>query len=142
MVEGKDIRFAYKKPVLNGVSFTIERGELLTVLGANGAGKSTLLKIIIGLLRPKSGEVLLDGQNLRNLSRREIAKRIGYVAQEASVRFPLTALEFVLQGRFAQGSILGFESEEDVREAEWAMQLTETDIYKGSLVSELSGGER
>ncbi len=142
MIEAREIRFDYKTPILNGVSFAIEAGELLTVLGANGAGKSTLLKIVTGLLRPKSGEVILDGNNLHRLSRREVAKRIGYVAQEASIRFPLTALEYVLQGRFAQGSLLGFESEEDVRAAADAMHLTETDSFKSGLVNELSGGER
>jgi iron complex transport system ATP-binding protein len=142
MLEAREIRFAYHAPVVNSVSFAVESGELLAVLGANGAGKSTLLKIVTGLLRPQSGEVYLDGKSLHTLSRRDIARRIGYVAQEASVRFPLTALEFVLQGRFAQGNILGFETEEDVCAAEEAIQLTETEIFAGSLVHELSGGER
>ena len=109
MLEATGIRFAYHAPVVNDVSFTIDSGGLLAVLGANGAGKSTLLKIVTGLLRQQSGEVYLDGKSLHTLSRRNIARRIGYVAQEASVRFPLTALEFVLQGRFAQGNILGFD---------------------------------
>jgi iron complex transport system ATP-binding protein len=142
MITVKELGFAYKTTVLEGVSFAVGVGELLAILGANGAGKSTLLKLITGLLRPKTGEVLIDGESLRMLPRRRMARLIGYVAQEASIRFPLTALEFVLQGRFAQGSILGFESDEDVREAEGAMRLTATENFKGCLVNELSGGER
>lgn len=142
MLEVLDIRFAYRNAVLQGISFAVERGDLLAVLGPNGAGKSTLLKIIVGLLRPAVGDVRLDGQPLRSLSRRAAAKLIGYVPQEATVRFPLTALEFVLQGRFAHGRLLGFESEEDLREAQRAMQLTETAGFAGRLLNELSGGER
>jgi iron complex transport system ATP-binding protein len=86
--------------------------------------------------------VILDGRPLESISRREIARLIGYVAQESSVLFPLTAMEFVLQGRFAQGRILGFESDEDVREASRAMEMTETEEFAGRLIGELSGGER
>jgi len=59
-----------------------------------------------------------------------------------SVRFPLTAMEFVLQGRFAQGRLLGFETNEDLSEAKRAMEMTETYAFACRLVNELSGGER
>jgi iron complex transport system ATP-binding protein len=142
MLEVRDIRFEYATAVLKGISFQVERGELLAVLGPNGAGKSTLLKILIGLLSPSAGEVLLDGKPLASLPRKAAARLIGYVAQETSVRFPLTAMEFVLQGRFAQGRLLGFETAEDVREAKRAMEMTETYEFACRLVNELSGGER
>jgi len=58
------------------------------------------------------------------------------------MRFPLTAMELVLQGRFAQGRLIGFESSRDINEAEWAMRLTETFEYAAQPVTELSGGER
>ena len=142
MLEVRDIRFRYTKPVLKGVSFTAGRGELLAVLGPNGSGKSTLIKIIVGMLKPESGVVLIDGRNPASMSRRDAARLIGYVAQESAVRFPLTAMELVLQGRFAQGGLVGFESERDVSEAEWAMRVTETTEFAASPVTELSGGER
>ena len=142
MLQVSDIRFSYSKPVLKGVSFTVGRGELLAVLGPNGSGKSTLIKIIVGLLRPDSGHVLIGAENPASMSRRNAARLIGYVAQESAVRFPLTAMELVLQGRFAQGGLVGFESERDVAEAEWAMRATDTMEFAASLVTELSGGER
>ena len=80
--------------------------------------------------------------NLASISRRESAQLVGYVAQDSSLRFPLTAMELVLQGRFAQGRLIGFESERDVREAEWAMDVTETSEFGGRSLDELSGGER
>lgn len=124
------------------MSFTVGSGELLAVLGPNGSGKSTLIKIIVGMLKPENGSISIGGQNPASLSRRDAARLIGYVAQESAVRFPLTAMELVLQGRFAQGGLIGFESERDVLEAEWAMRVTETTEFAASLVTELSGGER
>jgi iron complex transport system ATP-binding protein len=142
MLNLRDIHFSYAGPVLKGVSFDVAAGDLLAVIGPNGSGKSTLLKIILGFMSPSEGSVILDGRPLKSMSRRQAARLIGYVAQESSVRFPLTAMEFVLQGRFAQGRILGFESDEDVREANRAMEMTETKQFAGRLVGELSGGER
>ena len=142
MLQVRDIRFSYVEPVLKGLSFEVGSGKTLAVLGPNGSGKTTLLKTVVGILSPSSGTVLIDGRNLTRASRREAARLVGYVAQESAVRFPLTAMEFVLQGRFAQGRLVGFESEEDVREAERAMNLTETTSFSSRIVSELSGGER
>jgi len=142
MLQVQDIEFRYAAPVLKRLSFELGTDELVAVLGPNGSGKSTLLKIIVGILEPASGRVLLDGRDLLSMSRREAARHIGYVPQDSAVRFPLTAMEFVLQGRFAQGKLLGFESEEDVSAARWAMEMTETTQFAGRFVGELSGGER
>lgn len=142
MLEVSDIRFEYAAAVLKGITFRVAGGELLSVLGPNGAGKSTLLKIIMGLLTPASGKVSIEGQNIASLPRKKAAQLIGYVAQETVIRFPLTAMEFVLQGRFAQGRLLGFESDEDLSAARRAMEMTETEPFAGRLVGELSGGER
>jgi iron complex transport system ATP-binding protein len=142
MLQVHDIRFSYAEPVLKGLSFEVGAGEMLAVLGPNGSGKSTLLKTIVGILSPSSGTVSICGRDLATTSRRQAARLVGYVAQESTVRFPLTAMEFVLQGRFAQGRLIGFESDEDVREAARAMEMTETSPFESRLVSELSGGER
>lgn len=142
MLQVRAIKFSYSKPVLKGVSFNVGSGELFALLGPNGSGKSTLIKIIVGLLKPESGSAQIDGRDAASMSRRDLARVIGYVAQESAVRFPLTAMELVLQGRFAQGRLIGFESERDVQEAEWAMRMTETTAFAASPVTELSGGER
>jgi iron complex transport system ATP-binding protein len=142
MLQLSEIKFSYSTPVLKGVSLTVSNGELLAVLGPNGSGKTTLIKIIVGMLKPESGFVSIDGKNPASISRREAARLIGYVAQESTVLFPLTAMELVLQGRFAQGSLIGFESDRDVSEAEWAMRITETTKFAATPVTELSGGER
>jgi len=137
-----NIAFGYDAPVLRDISFALEAGEILAILGPNGSGKTTLLKLAAGILKPAGGQVAILGNDIRAMSRRQIARAIGYVAQESSIRFPLTTMEFVLQGRFAQGRLLGFESEHDVAEATRAMKLTETCQFASRLVGELSGGER
>jgi iron complex transport system ATP-binding protein len=142
MLKVTGIRFSYAEAVIKALSFEVGSGELLAVLGPNGSGKSTLLKIIAGILSPDSGRVLINDRNLSSISRREAARLIGYVAQDSVIRFPLTAMEFVLQGRFAQGRLIGFESDDDIEEAMRAMKLTETTQFAGRPVIELSGGER
>lgn len=142
MLEVRDIDFSYSEPLLKGVSFEAAAGDVLAVLGPNGSGKSTLVKIILRLLKPSRGNVKIEGRNIAKMSRREIAASAGYVAQESVVRFPLTAMEYVLQGRFAQGRLIGFESEQDLIEARRAMELTDTIDYACRPVMELSGGER
>jgi iron complex transport system ATP-binding protein len=142
MLEARKISFRYAKPVLKDISFDVGAGDLFAVLGPNGSGKSTLIKVIVGMLKPESGTVSIDGRDPASMSRRDIARIVGYVAQESIVRFPLTTMELVLQGRFAQGRLIGFESERDISEAEWAMHVTETHEYATRPVTELSGGER
>jgi iron complex transport system ATP-binding protein len=142
MLEVREIRFSYSEAVLKGISFDLSSKEMLVVLGPNGSGKSTLLKTIVRVLEAESGSILLDGRDINRMPRRQTARLIGYVAQEASTRFPLTAMEYVLQGRFAQGRLVGFESEEDVREAAQAMEMTETSDFASRFIDELSGGER
>ena len=142
MLQVRDIRFSYAEPVLKRLSFEVGAGQLLAVVGPNGSGKSTLLKIIVGILQPEGGSVLVAGRDMSSIKRREAARLIGYVAQDSAVRFPFTAMEFVLQGRFAQGRLIGFESEQDILEATRAMELTNTTQFAARLVVELSGGER
>lgn len=142
MLEARDISFSYQDPVLKQLSFEVRSGELLAVLGPNGSGKSTLLRIIVRVLSPGSGFLSLDGRNLSSMSRRESARLIGYVPQESTVRFPMTAMEYVLQGRFAQGRFVGFESDEDVLEATRAIEMTDTSKFADRLIGHLSGGER
>ncbi|MEJ2642678.1 MAG: ABC transporter ATP-binding protein [Desulfosarcinaceae bacterium] len=93
------IAFSYNShPVLAEVSFTLRQGEILGVLGINGAGKSTLLQCLNRLLAPRRGRVLVDEEDLATLSRRAVARRMGYVPQ----RHPqsnLTVFEAVLLGR-------------------------------------------
>ena len=120
-----EVYFGYDRQVLRGITLAVQAGEIVALLGPNGTGKSTLLAIAHGALHPQTGEVLFDGQPLNRFSRRELASRIAVVAQSSEVRFPLTALEYVLTGRFAHSGALGFDSPHDLEVAMKA--LTDTD---------------
>lgn len=142
MLEVKELQFEYSWPVLEGVSFAVEKGEMLAVLGPNGSGKSTLLKILARIMDADGGTVNLMGREISSFTRRELAGLIGYVAQQSTIRFPMTAIEYVLQGRFSHGSLLGFESDQDLHEARVAMEMTETLDFSDRRIDQLSGGER
>lgn len=94
-----NIEFSYNShPVLSDVNFSLDRGQIMCVLGVNGAGKSTLLKCLNRILKPRRGSVSVDGKNLLLMSQNSVARRIGYVPQ----RHPETRLmvfEAVLMGR-------------------------------------------
>jgi energy-coupling factor transport system ATP-binding protein len=86
LVKFEDVAFGYdpENEVLHGINLEIKRGDVIAVLGANGAGKTTFVKHAIGLLKPKSGRVLVNGQDTRQLSVAEIARTLGYVFQSPS----------------------------------------------------------
>lgn len=86
LVEFKDVAFGYESgpEVLHGINLQIRRGDVIAVLGPNGAGKTTLVKHAIGLLKPKRGKVLINGQDTHQLSVAEIASTLGYVFQSPS----------------------------------------------------------
>jgi len=94
-----NLLFGYNShPVLDGVSFVLEKGRMLGVLGINGAGKSTLLKCLNRILSPRKGAVFLAGKNLLQMNRREIARQIGYLPQKSGDS-QLSVYESVLLGR-------------------------------------------
>lgn len=128
--------------VIKDVDFTLRENKIVAVLGANGAGKTTLLKSLNGSLPITKGTILLGDQPLESYSRREIAQKIAVVAQENETKFPVSVLEFVLSGRFAHGGVFGWESEDDLRIAENALEMCDLKDYEARLMNELSGGER
>lgn len=143
MLEARDITLKYGPcEVVTGVSLRVAPGTLTAVIGPNGAGKSTLMRGLNGTLRPAAGEIRLDGQPLAHYARRTISRRVAVVAQEAELRFPVTVLEFVLGGRYAQVGAWGWETERDVALARAALRETDLDNYETRLMNELSGGER
>jgi energy-coupling factor transport system ATP-binding protein len=86
LVQFKDVAFGYDKEtlVLHSINLSIHKGDIIALLGANGAGKTTMVKHAIGLLKPVSGKVLVEGRDTKDLSVAEIAKTLGYVFQSPS----------------------------------------------------------
>ncbi|MFO7875940.1 MAG: ABC transporter ATP-binding protein [Desulfovermiculus sp.] len=127
--------------VLESVSFFVPRGELLVVIGPNGSGKSTLLKSLAGILRPQSGQVEILGRDISTRSRREMARKVALVPQQASVAASYTVLETVLMGRYPHQGLLGLESARDMQVAREAMHSTRIEHLQDRSLAQLSGGE-
>ena len=139
-----DIVFAYGggRPVLSGLSLAVGRGRLVNILGPNGSGKTTLLRILVGLLKPASGDVWLTGVRLADCPRAALARRVAYVPQDTHSTLGFTVLETVLMGRSPHTGALGFESSGDWLAAREALCMTETEPFAERSMDELSGGER
>lgn len=127
---------------MQDVSFALEAGKIIALLGANGAGKTTLLKSLNSSLPVAKGAILLDGKELRAFSRREIAQKIAVIAQETETKFPVSVLEFVLAGRFAHGAAFGWETADDLRIAIDCLNSCDLANYESRRMNQLSGGER
>jgi iron complex transport system ATP-binding protein len=143
MLEAQNISIKYGVcAVVEDVSFKLEAGKIIALLGANGAGKTTLLKALNGGLPAAKGSVLLDGKELKNYSRREIARRMAVIAQETETKFPVSVLEFVLAGRFAHGTAFGWETAADLAIAVDSLRQCDLANYEARQMNQLSGGER
>ena len=142
-LEVEDLGFAYPgRAVLDGVSFSVERGERFGILGQNGSGKSTLVRLLSRVLAPERGHVRLDGRELHELATRDLARRIAVVPQETALDFPFSVLEVVLMGRAPHLGGFGFEGDRDVQAAERAMAEAGIAHLAARSFHELSGGEK
>ena len=141
MMEVKNLSFHYKgaQEVLKDVSFKMEPGQFLAILGNNGVGKSTLLKCFNHILRPDSGQVLLNGKDLLHISSREVAKQVAFVSQSVP-NTQMTVHDVVMLGRrpYMQW---GF-TEQDHAIVHDAMDRLGVEQMRGRFLSQLSGGEK
>ena len=142
MLEIRNLTFRYSSRapmVLQGADLSLENGEIGILLGKNGSGKTTLFKTILGILRPLSGEILFDGEDLMKMDRRKRARLLGYVPQD--IRFgDLTVFDTVLTGRVSCfGYTPGTKDTDAVLSILHEMKLEE---FASRKVNELSGGER
>ncbi|HVE92957.1 MAG TPA: metal ABC transporter ATP-binding protein [Actinomycetota bacterium] len=128
-------------PVLDDVSLEVRRGEFVALVGPNGAGKTTLLKVLLGLLQPQSGQVLLFGQDPRDMKDRQL---IGYVPQRPGVAagLPATVEEVVTTGRLSSRRWWRRAARQDRDAVDHALMAVGLESDRHRRVSELSGGEQ
>ncbi len=141
-LEIKDLSFSYgkkKEKVLDNISFSLEKGEIGILLGRNGIGKSTLLKLIANLIKPTSGVILVENEDIFSLSRNSLAKKISYLPQQIDIPSRLVKDEVML-GRLPNSFFFNSKKDEEIVKT----CLKEVDIEKLSYkyTNELSGGER
>jgi iron complex transport system ATP-binding protein len=143
VLELDDVRFGYEaRRVIDGVTVTVERGEVLAVVGPNSAGKTTLVRLISKVLVPSRGAVRLDGVDVGRLGRVDVARTIAVVPQEVALAFPFTVLEFVLSGRYPHATTGFFDGPDGLRLAREALDTVGVADLGERLVTALSGGER
>ncbi len=142
-IEFKNVSFSYgEAPILNNVSFAIPEGDYAGVIGPNGGGKTTIIKIALGLLEPRSGEVLIFGMHPDKFPGKS---HIGYVPQKAgqpNPYFPATVREVVASGRTPGSRIFPKMSKSEKSAIESVMEASGISHLQNRLVSDLSGGER
>jgi len=137
LFEVKNLSLGYEKEnIINNISFSVNDGDFIIVVGKNGAGKSTLIKGILGLIKPKSGEIVFDDSLNKKL--------IGYMPQETKVEqsFPASVFEIVLSGRINKMGFRPFYNKEDKAKANEALKILNIYDIKDKSFCDLSGGQR
>ncbi|MGE8205445.1 ABC transporter ATP-binding protein [Heyndrickxia sp. NPDC080065] len=128
--------------IIKELNLEIPKGEVTVFLGGNGCGKSTLLRSIARLLKPKSGCIFLEGNDIAKLSTKEVAKKMSILPQSPTVPEGLTVLQLVKQGRYPHQSWLKQWSEKDEIKVNSALKATGLEHLKERTVDSLSGGQR
>ena len=127
--------------IIDSISFSLTRGEIIGVVGANGSGKTTLIRSIAGLLEPDMGSVSVEGVDASELQHGDRARIISYMPQQVGSH-PFTAFEAVLMGRYPHLGRLQLEGIKDREIAFSAMKRTRTESFADRRLDTLSGGER
>lgn len=128
--------------IVRDISLQVSRGEFVGLLGPNGSGKSTLLRMIYRILRPASGSVCMDGQNIWQRSARDNARAMAVLAQENAGEFDLCVRDVVLMGRTPHQSAFARDSDEDFRIVAESLAQVHAQPLTGRMFSTLSGGEK
>ncbi|AXK46065.1 SIP domain-containing protein [Brachybacterium saurashtrense] len=143
LIQAQHLHLAYdRREIVRDLTLTLPEGRITIIVGANGSGKSTLLRGMSRLLAPRSGSVLLDGQDLHSLRGKELARRLGLLPQSPVAPDGVTVRELVTRGRFPHQGLFPQWSAEDERAVAEALAATRTDDLQDRLLEELSGGQR
>lgn len=143
VLEARGLRLAYdKRTIIDGLDLSIQTGTFTTLLGANGSGKSTLLKAFGRILTPSAGDVLLDGESIRKIHNRDVAKRLAILPQNPVAPPGTSVFELVMRGRNPHQSWARPWSAEDAAIADAAIDATGLSDVADRDVLTLSGGQR
>lgn len=143
LMEVKNLSFSFdKRTIFENINFSIEKGDVLCILGPNGTGKTTLIKCLNGLYEVDSGEINVEGKNIKSLSFSEISRYIGYIPQSHIPSFPFSVLEVVLMGRAPYINLTESPRKEDKEIAINSLKTLGIEDLKDKEYTNLSGGER
>jgi len=143
MLKSKNLNFSYRdQKVLRNINFEAEKGEFVSILGANGSGKTTFFQCMQGLLTPDAGKILLDGENIKKMTKKEIARKIAVVPQESKNIFDYQVLDMVLMGINPWLSFTEQPGVDSYQKAEEILAELEILELKNKSFNKISGGER
>lgn len=139
----ENIRYSYDKgaEILHGVSAAFARGKITALIGANGCGKSTMLNLIAGVMKPDSGKILLNGNDISSVKRTVVARHIAVVHQSNTAPGDMTVEKLVSVGRTPYRGMFRSSGAEDAEAVRKALDDTNTAGYACRTVSALSGGQ-
>ena len=141
-LRGDSLTLGYgKKVVADNLSVAIPDGHFTAIIGPNGCGKSTLLRTLSRLMTPAQGHVYLDGEQIQRFNSKEVARRIGLLAQNATTPGDITVQELVSRGRYPHQPLFTRWRQEDDRAVQRAMQATGVADLAMQSVDTLSGGQ-
>lgn len=135
------VEFTYPSvSVLKGVSFELQEGEMLAIVGKNGSGKSTLIKCINRILEYQSGNISVHREEIKNMRRRDVAKKMAYHPQKTSYNFPVTVFDAVLMGRYPYSS---WNGDKDSEKHAWeVLKLLDLESLALRDYNQISGGQQ
>ncbi len=131
-----------RKPILSDLNLACRKGEIIGLIGKNGSGKSTLLKTIAGLLKSLDGNIFINNQDIKSLSRRELARQVSFVSTEVPVISNLSVSELISLGRFPYTDWTGKLSKEDRKIVIHSIEQVDVGHISDKPISEISDGER
>lgn len=131
-----------KKVIVDDVSLRVSSGETVGLLGPNGSGKSSLLRLLAGIRRPHAGTVALDGKPIRDIAKKQLARRIAFVEQHAATEANMSVRDVVKLGRIPHHSPFSSWTHEDDRVVDEALERVDMLKYRDRGWLSLSGGER
>lgn len=139
----QDLTLGYGEDIIiDDLNIAIPKGEITVFIGGNGCGKSTLLRSLARLLKPKGGDVVLDGEDIAKLGTKEVAKKLSVLPQNPVTPEGLTVTELVKQGRHPYRGFLKQWSKDDENAVNQALEATNMLELKERSVDTLSGGQR
>ncbi|WP_246247839.1 ABC transporter ATP-binding protein [Cellulomonas septica] len=142
-LEARDLTLAYDQLVVaRDLSVAIPRASFTVIIGPNGCGKSTLLRALARTLKPRTGEVLLEGQPVEKMRGKDVARRLALLPQSPVAPEAITVGDLVARGRYPHQGILRQWSPADARAVAAALDATEVADLRDRYVSDLSGGQR